>query len=97
MPTAQHDKRRDERVATELPVDLGSAKGTTRDVSASGIFFETEAWYEVGDEVDFVVSFDTPGGKMILKAHGNIVRIERSDARVGVAVKITESRMEPER
>lgn len=95
MQTAHHDKRTEERVSTELPVDLGTATGVTRDVSASGIFFETDASYAVGNEIDLTVEFDTPGGKMMLKAHGNIVRIERRDAKVGVAVKITESKMEP--
>lgn len=95
MQTAHHDKRMEERVSTELPVDLGTAKGATRDVSASGIFFETDAAYAVGNEIDLTVEFDTPGGKMMLKAHGNIVRIEHRDAKVGVAVKITESTMEP--
>jgi len=38
---------------------------------------------------------DTPGGKMMLKCHASIVRIEPRGKRVGVAVKITESTLEP--
>ena len=43
----------------------------------------------------FTVELDTPGGKMRLKRQGEIVRIEPRDKRVGVAVKITESTLEP--
>lgn len=95
MHTRDQENRREERVCTALPVDLGTATGVTRDVSATGIFFETDASYAVGSEISLTVELDTPGGKMMLKAHGNIVRIERRDAKVGVAVKIIESTMEP--
>lgn len=95
MEPRDSEKRRDERVATALPVDLGTATGITRDVSASGVFFETDATYAVGSEISFAVELDTPGGKMILRCKGEIVRIEPRDARVGVAVKITESTLEP--
>lgn len=78
-----------------MPVELGTAAGITRDVSASGIFFETDASFAVGSEIDLSVELDTPGGKMLLKAHGNVVRVEHRDAKIGVAVKITESKMEP--
>lgn len=80
-----------------MPVDLGTATGITRDVSASGIFFETDASFTPGSAIDFAMEFDTPGGKMILKCHGSIVRTEVHDSRLGVAVKITESTMEPAR
>ena len=87
--------RKDERVSTALPVDLGTATGITKDVSASGIFFETDASYAVDSTISFTVQLDTPGGKMLLKCRGNIVRIESRGEKVGVAVKITESTMEP--
>lgn len=77
-----------------MPVDLGTATGITRDVSASGIFFEMDASYAVGSTMDLTVEFETPGGKMMLKCHGNIVRIEPRGSRVGVAVKIIESTIE---
>jgi len=87
--------RREERVSAALPVHLGTATGITKDVSASGIFFETDACYAVDSEISFTVELDTPGGKMLLKCRGKIVRVENRDDKVGVAVKITESTMEP--
>jgi hypothetical protein len=87
--------RKEERVSASLPVHLGTATGITKDISASGIFFETDASYAVDSTISFTVELDTPGGKMLLKCRGDIVRVERHDDRVGVAVKITESTMEP--
>jgi len=47
------DKRREERVAVALPIFLADATGITRDVSASGIFFEINTRFAVGDPVNF--------------------------------------------
>lgn len=92
-PDQRH--RKEERVGTALPVDLGTAAGTTRDVSASGIFFETDASHALSNAIRFTVALDTPSGKMMLRCRGDIVRIEPRDRKLGVAVKITESVMEP--
>jgi hypothetical protein len=91
----EHEKRKDERISTVLPVDLGTTTGTTRDVSASGVFFEIEATYRFGAVIEFTVELDTPGGKMLLKCEGEIVRIEPRGQRVGVAVRIVRSTLEP--
>ena len=95
MDQRESNKRREERVSTALPVDLGTTKGITRDVSASGVYFEADATYTLESEITFAVELDTPGGRMMLKCEGEIVRIEPREARVGVAVKIIESTLEP--
>ena len=61
------------------------------------MFFETDAAYAVGSAISLKVELATPGAKMMLKCHGSIVRIELRGKRVGVAVKISESTMEPVR
>ena len=94
MAKGDRDKRAGERVLAALSVRLGGATGVTRDVSASGIFFETDASYGLGNLISFTVEFDAPGGKMLLKCRGDIVRIEPRGTQVGVAVKIIESTME---
>lgn len=76
-----------------LPVNIGIARGVTRDVSASGVFFETSATLDIGSAISFTVEFDAPSGKMELKCSGVIVRTETHEDGVGVAVKITESSM----
>jgi hypothetical protein len=91
---AELEKRSKERVSTALPVILGQAAGVTRDVSASGIFFETSAALDAGGSIDFSIELESPGGKMLLICSGEIVRKESRGDRLGVAVKITDSRME---
>jgi hypothetical protein len=87
------EKRREERIPAVLPVRLDHAAGVTHDVSATGIFFETDAVLAPGSSIDFVVDVDTHSGKRILMCQGKIVRTEARDNRLGVAVKILESRL----
>jgi hypothetical protein len=86
------ENRKEQRVRTALRVDLGGeATGVTRDVSASGIFFETEASYARGNSVRFRIDIETPTGPMLLTCRGEVVRLEPRGARLGVAVRIVES------
>jgi len=93
MAKEVQENRGRERVCTALPVRLGNATGMTRDVSASGIFFETDAADAVGNMVSLTVEFDTLRGKRMLSCQGDVVRIESRDAKIGVAVRIIESTM----
>lgn len=94
MEQKGENQRGEERVSASLPVELGAATGVTRDFSASGIFFETDATFALGNEIRFSVELDAPGGKLMLRCQGSIVRLEPRENRVGVAVKITASRLE---
>ena len=91
MQKPHHEHRKDERIQAALPVDLGTAKGITRDINATGLYFETDAEYSPGSPIDLTVEFDAPAGKMLFKCQGEIVRVDRNNARVGGAVKITDS------
>ena len=90
----RHENRREDRVERELPVDLGGATGITRNVSASGVFFETDAKYAVGSEIGFIVDLEATGRRMVLKCRGEILRVTQSGGKLGVAAKILESTME---
>lgn len=81
------EKRREKRVSASLPVDVGGAPGVARDVSASGMFFETDAVLSVGRPIDVALDLDTPWGKVIFKCTGKVVRLEPHDRKVGVAVR----------
>jgi Tfp pilus assembly protein PilZ len=88
-------RRSEERVFAALPVILGGAKAITRDVSASGIFVETDVSYSLGEPISFSIELDNPGGKLVLKGQGDVVRIERRETKIGVALRITQSTIEP--
>jgi len=87
------EKRREERVTASLPVILVDAGGSTCDVSASGVFFETDASLVVGETIDFTMEFDAPGGKRLLKCRGQVLRTEQRAECMGVAVMILDSAM----
>jgi len=89
------EKRRGQRIHTTLPVLLKNAQGITRDVSAAGVYFWIpQLICAPGDLIAFAVELERPGGKMILKCQGDVVRTEPHAAETGVAVRIVESTME---
>lgn len=88
------EHRKEERVNAALPVRLGSKSGITHDVSASGVCFETDEHYAVGNVISLAVEMDAPGGKMLLTCRGEIVRVIQRGERVQVAVRIDESALE---
>jgi hypothetical protein len=79
-----------------MPVRLGdSLTGTTRDVSASGIFFEADCRFAKGSSIRFTIDIEAPAGRMALDCQGEIIRVEERADRVGVAVRILESVLKP--
>lgn len=88
-------KRNEERVSIARPVKLKRETGVTRNVSASGVFFETNADYAAGSKISFAIEVDgLREEKMMFKCKGQIVRVERRNGRVGVAVRIVTSMLE---
>lgn len=81
------EKRRQQRLGAALPVRLGKAAGVTRDVSASGVFVETDVAYHRGSRIHFEIDLETPWGGAVCDCDGKIVRVERHDRSVGIAVQ----------
>lgn len=90
MKRKKKEQRRDRRVSAALPVKLGRGGGLTRDVSASGLFLETDASYAVGSTVSLMLDLDTPWGRVMFNCRGRIVRRESHDHRMGVAVQFVD-------
>jgi hypothetical protein len=85
---------------TELrePISLllqlaGGSDGVTRDVSASGVYFETSSEQQVGDLIAFEIELDTSIGPMKFIAQAQIVRIEPQGKRTGIGVRLLASRL----
>lgn len=83
-----------EQVTLSLQL-IGGGNGVTRDISASGLYFETDSEQQVGRLIDFEIELDAPGGPMKFRAQGQIVRIESLGDRAGVGVKLLASRLVP--
>ena len=87
--------REHKRLQAAVPVRLeDGTNGLTRDISPTGVFFVTDKKMEPGNSVHFTIEFDNPGGKFHLDCTGEIVRVERVDEKIGIAARITESRLE---
>ena len=89
-PSLQHGRGTD-RFDTELPVEIGGIQGLTRNISASGIYFETEMAQEPGSRVHFTVEVNVRGEKLKLVCEGEVVRVDRNDGVLGIAVKLASS------
>lgn len=88
---ASAEKRGEERVQAGLRVSLAGSSGLTRDVSASGLYFEIEGSFVRGQAITLAVEIDTAAGKIALWCHGKVVRVEPRGREQGVAVQILES------
>lgn len=83
------ERRRNKRINVALPVFLDNAKGITRDVSVSGVFFWINGMYPVGDSISFSMGRTTDSRKLMLKCRGVVWRTVWRGKDMGVAVRIT--------
>ncbi len=86
------ERRRAARFPIAIPVELEGGTGVTRDVSLSGVFFETNQFFALGEliRLTLVLERASPGQPVRLQCDGRVVRVERRQAelRLGVAVAI---------
>lgn len=89
------DQRSNLRVDVALPVyldkDLDKATGLTNNFSASGISFDTDAHYQPGSEISFVLDIETLTEKKQLRCRGRVVRSVVNGGKISVAASIDES------
>ncbi|MES2877209.1 MAG: PilZ domain-containing protein [Pseudomonadota bacterium] len=85
------DHRDEERFDSELPLLVDSSHGVSRNISATGIYFETEAAQEPGSHVHLVIEVNVQGQKLKLVCEGEIVRVDHHQGMVGVAAKLANS------
>jgi hypothetical protein len=93
------DRREARRFTMNLPMRVlpREAKGHeldahTRDVSYRGLYFLADSKFEIGSEIDFVITLPqqvTQSGDVNIRCLGEVVRIEPTEnGRVGIAAKI---------
>lgn len=83
---------------TALPVRLLSGgTGTTRNISASGIYFETDSTPLSDSPLEFSVEFERNGNGtgLTLRCSAQVVRIESLGDKIGIAARIVESKLAP--
>lgn len=90
LPPA-HAQRSADRFDTELPVGIDGTRSLTKNISATGVFFETDTRQLPGARIQFTVEVVVRGQKFELIYNGEVTRIEKNDDKTGVAVKLDSS------
>lgn len=92
------DRRQASRYPIRVPIDLGTATGVTRDLSLSGVYFETSRTMDVGSEIHFkcVLEHAGLGEPLVINCSGKIIRVTNLDeSRIGIAAAIDELELAP--
>jgi hypothetical protein len=94
-PSSEYIQRSDSRVRCSLPVCVRGSTGLTRDISASGIFFEiNDPIKNLGSTFTFSIELSTPGGPLKMICTGEVVRLEKRRGKLGIAARITNQAMQ---
>jgi hypothetical protein len=82
------DQRATVRFDKQMPVRTEQGAGTTHNISAQGVYFETDVEPRAGALVNFSVEYTLHGRKQRLLCEGKVVRVEPQGERVGVAARL---------
>lgn len=92
MDRPNRNRTREQRSAvrfdSSLPVQVHGSEGRTHNVSAQGIYFETDVQQRVGALVEVAVEFTLYGRRHRLHCEGKVMRVERRGDRVGVGARL---------
>ena len=86
--SAASDQRTAVRFDASLPVALEGATGETHNISAQGVYFETDVEPRTGALVNFFIEYRLYGRTHRLLCEGKVVRVEPRGGRVGVAARL---------
>ena len=87
-------RRRHQRVSSAIPFSLDDGSGAiTRDLSPTGIYFETDGVLTVGSEIRFSLQFDNPSGDLLFQCVARVVRVRSENGKLGVGAQIVESQI----
>ena len=84
-------QRNADRFDTQLPVDIDGIPSLTRNISATGMYVETDTHQTPGSHIHFTVEVVVWGKKLKLVCDGEVVRVDQNGDKTGVAVKLDNS------
>jgi PilZ domain len=91
------DQRASERFGVGLPYTLGDGQqGQTRDLSATGVSFESETPYVIGAMVQITLRYGLDGHNFPLPCDVEVMRVEASDGRYVIAAKFQRPFLDPD-
>ena len=87
IPSAS-DQRTAVRFDATMPVRIEGCGGETHNISAQGIYFETDLPQVAGALVNFTIEYQLYGRTYRLQCEGKVVRVEAQGERLGVAARL---------
>jgi len=85
---AAREQRGAVRFDTHTPVQTDHGAGVAQNISAQGVYFETDVEPRAGALVNFFIEYRLHGRKHRLLCEGKVVRVEPRGGRVGVAARL---------
>ena len=88
----RRDRRQWKRYRLAVPLGFANGTGMSRDISGTGISFETDQAFTPGAPIDFTMTFAHAfaEGPTQLCCHGTVVRVDRRLGKSRVAALITD-------
>lgn len=90
-PAAATIEGSDQRVAPRfgvgMPYTVDGYEGQTRDLSATGLSFDSDKAYPVGSIVDLTLRYGLDGHNFPLQCQAEVVRVEQSGAHFTIAAR----------
>ena len=85
--TGTADQRAAPRFGVGMPYTVDGKEGQTRDLSATGLSFDSDIAYPVGAIVDLTLRYGLDGHNFPMTCQVEVVRVEASGARFDVAAR----------
>lgn len=85
-----NEERKATRYKVRVPVVFESGEGFTRDCSVSGIYFETDRSFSIGQSIEFtlLLEYVNDADSVRVKCLGEIIRLGKNGDKAGVAATI---------
>ena len=82
------DQRMAQRFGVALRLTVAGGEGATHDLSATGLYFESDRSYALGERLDLVLEF--PGAKRVypLTCEAQVVRVASAGESFNIAVRL---------
>ena len=92
----QTDHRAAARFDTALSVDVAGRKAEAHNISATGVYFETDVDLPLGSVLNLNVQFTQGGRKHWLACEGRVVRVTQADGHHGIGAQLVTPFFSPE-
>jgi hypothetical protein len=97
------ERRKAQQFSIQMPVTVKYTRqghyeftGVSRDLSASGMFLQTDSNIEQGTQVEVILTLPSKASEQVtIQVHGTVVRVEKS-SQPGIAIKFEKLVILPE-